>query len=215
MSGTIELAAFMRQVMENRMADVRVAMPGRVESYDVTTQTANIQPLIKEITETEGEDITETLPQIPSVPVLFPRSNGFFVTFPIAAGDTGLLVVCDRNIDQWISTGLLKDPQDKRKHHISGAVFYPGLYHSKNPLLDAHATDMVIGKDSGIQFHIKASGAVELSLAGKSLVKVANADDLQTWLMAHTHPTGTGPSGTPAQSWDTKINLDRLKAAEN
>lgn len=189
-----ELAEMLRKVMDHRLAEVRTAMPVRVESYDVVTQTVDVVPLVREITETtvdDNDDIEEALPVIPSVPVAFPRAGGFFVTFPIVTGDTGQIVICDRSIDQWRARGgavptVVGDgpevsysvhPLDKRQHHASAAVFYPGLADSLSPLLDAHATDMVLGQDGGSSIHIKPTGEIHI---GDSPTKFVALDDDKT-----------------------------------
>lgn len=177
-----DLAELIRKAMEHRLADVRTAMPARVQSYDVTTQTVDVSPLVREITETAGDDIEEALPVIPSVPVAFPRAGGFFVTFPIVPGDTGQIVICDRSIDQWRTRGSQSftpeygyavHPLDKRRHGLAGAVFYPGLSDALNPLLDAHATDMVLGKDGGVSIHIKPTNEIHIGKGPTDFVALA------------------------------------------
>lgn len=225
-----DLAELIRKAMEHRLADVRTAMPVRVKSYDVDAQTVDVIPLVREITETDGDDIEEALPVIPSVPVAFPRAGGFFITFPIVPGDTGQVVICDRSIDQWRTRGsdsftpdhgYAVHPLDKRRHGLSGAVFYPGLSDTQNPLSDAHASNLVLGKDGGSSIHIKPSGEVALGeesptekmllgtifrsaqatmdgalqtqFSGENTAWAAIAAPLATALTGELNPVGPGP----------------------
>jgi hypothetical protein len=55
-----------------------------------------------------------------------------------------------------------QDPRDLRTHGMSGAVFYPGLHDNQHAIGDAHADNMVIGKDGGGVIHIKPNGEIHL-----------------------------------------------------
>ena len=213
-----DLAELLRKAMEHRLADVRTSMPARVSVYNLATQTVDVEPLVREITETDSDDIEEALPVISSVPVSWPRGGGFFITFPLVPGDTGQIVICDRSIDQWrtkgsnINTpgfGFAVDPLDKRKHGLAGAVFYPGLSDSLSPLLDAHALDLVLGKDGGSSIHIKPTGEIHIgsAIGFDPTFFVALAD--------HTHGPGTyaAPGGAvTGASGPSSSNSAKVKA---
>lgn len=135
------------------------ALPGRVQSFDPSKQSADIEPMIHDTWEGEdGANQTGPLPVIPSVPVCFPGSGGWRVTFPVSKGDTGLLIFCSRSIDRWLSEGGSVDPQDDRTHDLSDAVFIPGLNDLAHPI-DPYKNDrMTLGKVGGTQIHLKPSG---------------------------------------------------------
>jgi len=148
--------------MDARIFEIRVALPGKVEKIDLSAQMVDVKPQVKNrFVDEDGMVTVEDLPVIPSVPISWPRGGGFFLTLPIAVGDTGLIVCADRSIDQWRKSGIAGDPIDLRTHNWQGAVFLPGLHDSKNPLSDAHGSNAVIGKDGGTQIHIK-DGAITL-----------------------------------------------------
>ena len=92
------------------------------------------------------------------VPVCFPGSGGWKVTFPISKGDTGLLIFCSRSIDRWLSEGGSVDPQDDRTHDLSDAVFVPGLTDFAHPIDPFKNDRLTIGKVGGTQIHLKPSG---------------------------------------------------------
>lgn len=212
-------AELIRAAIDAAIDEARVALPGRVEAVDIEAQTVDVQPMIlNRLIDDEGGVTQETLPVIPAVPISWPRGGGFFVTMPIETGDTGLIVFCDRSIDQWRAKGgsTPADPLDIRSHSLDGAVFVPGLHDSQNALADAHADNMVIGQDGGIQIHVKPGGEIHLgsenadqfvALAQKvldelNLVK-GDFDALKTWADAHLHayidtPTGPGITGPPS-----------------
>ena len=210
----MKLSELLRKVSEYRNSDVRTALPVEVTAYASVAQTVNVKPLIKNLVEATDGIAIESLPIINTVPVAFPRSGGYFITFPIAVGDTGQIVICDRSIDQWHKQGKEVEPLDRRIHHFNGAVFYPGLSPSTNPIVDAHATDMVMGKDGDIQIQIR-DGQIEVALTGQAQKSAALAEPLQALYVAHTHSSAVGPTGVPIQLWDTAINSTRLKVGEN
>lgn len=135
-SATPTFAEVIRDALDARMSDVHVALPGRITSYDSTTQKASVKPLIKRgYMDEEGERAAESLPVVTDVPVMFPGAGSYRITFPISSGDTGLLVFCSASLDRWLVRGGEVDPEDDRRNTLSDAVFYPGLrsFNSTSP----------------------------------------------------------------------------------
>lgn len=131
-----------------RSATLRVALPGRVESYDPATQKANVQPLIMEsYADDLGDAQVERLPVVTNVPICFPGAGPYRVTFPVAVGDTVLLVFCSSSIDRWLSRGGEVDPQDARHHDISDAVAIPGLFDFAHVPTEAPTDALVLHAD--------------------------------------------------------------------
>lgn len=179
---TPTLEEVIRLALTDNQSRLHVSLPGRIESYDETTQTATVKPLIKDsfITE-ENEDVVEELPVINSVPIIFPRGGGFFITFPLVQGDHVHLVFNERSIDKFQNSGGEDtDPVDLRMHNLSDAVAYAGFYPDSKALAGAHAVNMVLGKEGGIQIHI-ADGKIELGEEG-SADKVPLDSRIQTEL---------------------------------
>jgi len=203
-SRTPTLEEVLRAALNSRIMDLHVALPGRVESYDLENQAVDVKPLLKRTFLTaEGEDISESLPVIPSVPVLFQRAGGFFLSLPIQKGDFVFLIFNERSIDKWITgSGEETDPVDTRMHSLSDAVAFPCFYPFSESISDAHADNLVIGKDSGPQAHFKASeihiGAENASDFAAQAQKTLNElTAIINGYNVHTHPTGVGPSGPP------------------
>jgi len=122
------LAEIIRSALDARLLDLHVALPCRVESYDATAQTVEVMPLVRRAIEDDiGETQHEDLPKLPNVPVLFPRSAAFSATWPLAPGDTVLVVFCSSAIGNWRESGDLADPGDLRRHDLSHAIAIPGI----------------------------------------------------------------------------------------
>jgi len=149
---TPTLAGFVTNALDGRMRGVRVALPGVVQTYDPTTQTCSVQPLVQDgVYDESGTRIAERLPVVASVPVCFPGSGAFSVTWPVKVGDTVLLVFSSSSIDRWLALGGEVDPIDDRRHHITDAIAIPGL-RDLGHVLPSSAVDpsaMVISGTSG------------------------------------------------------------------
>lgn len=179
--GTPTLQEVLRLVMAARVANIHVALPGRVESYDSAKQTASIKPMVKRGvpsgTEADGVDVLEELPTIPSVPVCAFKGKGFYIHFPLEAGDEVLLVFLERDAAEWRRTGELSGPPDQRLHSLAHAVAIPALQSSGNALADADGTNFTLGSEGGIQITITDS---ELHVDGDTdAAALASATDQQ------------------------------------
>lgn len=122
------LAQLLRTAHQEQSRNMHVATPGRIVSYDSGTQTASVKPMLNR--KVNGED--EVVPVINSVPVIFPRSGGAFMTFPVKAGDGCLLIFCDRSLDEWKGGSGEIAPDDPRAFDLSDAVAIMGLVDQKS-----------------------------------------------------------------------------------
>jgi len=157
--------------IESALIDVHVSLPGKVESYDALTQTANVELQTKRMLPNEsGSYSSESLPVLQNIPVQFPRTNGAMLTFPIAKGDFGLVVFSETSLDQWRSKGAETSPGDVGRHTLSGGVFQPGLMPLSQTILptDDVSSDVVLGFIGGAQLRAKPGGTVE-AVAGGAL----------------------------------------------
>lgn len=202
-----------------------VALPGRVQSYDPVTQTADIVPLIRQqVPQPDGSYAMEALPVLPSVPVLFPRVAGWFLAFAIVPGDTVQILVNTAAIGHWREgDGGVTDPGDLRRQHLAHAVAIPGLYRRGAALGNAPSgtNAIVMGADAdggtrltfrtngsvlvtqgaGVVVQIDADGTVHLGGAAGEFVALANLvaarlTALQSAFDSHTHLYAPGP-GAP------------------
>ena len=96
---------------------LRVALPGVIQSFDPDTVTAVVQPAIRYIErDNDGNKATKDYPLLVDVPVVFPRGGGCTLTFPVKEGDECLVIFADRCIDFWWQSGGIQEPVDGRMH---------------------------------------------------------------------------------------------------
>lgn len=124
MSQKDNLSTVLDQVIRNRLAELQTAAPAEIVSYDYQTQKASVQPTINRVYK---DGYVSKYPLINNVPVIFPRSGGASLTFPVKPGDTVLLVFAARCLDDWLSRGGIVNQSDPRMHNINDAIAIPGL----------------------------------------------------------------------------------------
>ncbi len=190
------LAEILNALRDGIMRDARVSLPGRVESFDAESNTADVQPMVKETVENDdGTTSQVSLPILTGVPIMFPSGGGLRITFPIAKGDTVLLVFADRSIDAFLAQGAESSPADQRRHSLSDAVAIPSLVSSNRAWTNIEAGVITLGTDSGSN-----SDFVALAAKVKSEIS-ALRDTVNTALSAlsgHTHVvTGIQTAGSP------------------
>lgn len=206
MNRTTTLQDLLSKFRESMAAQIHTALPGKIVRYDSSAQKADVQPLIKDrYTDEAGALQVRTLPVIPAVPVQFPGAGGYRITFPVAEGDTGLLLFAESSLDKWLVSGGTVDPEDDRRHDLTDAVFLPGLRDFGHALASAPTDRATFGKDDGLQIHISANGINIGSNTPAQLESETLGDTLQAWLnqihvwlSALTLPVAGSVAGPPA-----------------
>jgi len=152
-----------RQAISYELTGIHTCLPASIVSYDYTKQKATVQPLLKKPYVTGGE----SLPEIPNVPVIFPKGGGFSMHFPLNAGDVVLLLFSERSIDQWLNRGGEILPLDPRKFDLSDAIAIPGLmpFSETSPAEDNTNFTLKIG-----------SGTIKVQPSGKFLFNGATEE---------------------------------------
>lgn len=114
----------LRQTVNN----VRVAMPGIIQSFDATEQTVTVQCAIREKINMDGNLSWQEIPLLLDVPIIFPRAGNYILTMPIQAGDECLVVFGDSCMDAWWQSGGVQNQIDCRRHDLSDGYAIVGLY---------------------------------------------------------------------------------------
>lgn len=108
---------------------VRVALPAQVLAYDSTKQVVSAQVAVslRRQDPDTGVLVPYVVPPISNVPVLWPSSSLGSLTFPLAPGDPVVLLIADRSLDEWKSTGAAANvPMDVRRFDFTDALAIPG-----------------------------------------------------------------------------------------
>jgi len=101
-------------------------LPATVVSYNDQTNRAVIKPLVM-LGTTSGAKVSRA--QVSGIPVYRFGGGGFFMRFPIKAGDFGWIKANDRDISLVFQRGGLEDwPNTARMHKFSDAMFFPDTF---------------------------------------------------------------------------------------
>ena len=137
---TPTLDVVLRAFIDAALRDARVWLP--VEVVAVVPGTFNrvsVQPLLLRTFSTLPAPVL--MPVLQDLPVIQPRGNSYGIKLPVAVGDTGIALFCDRSLDVWKVQGGQVNPGSVRTHDLSDGVFVPGLY----PLNTPPATPTTVG----------------------------------------------------------------------
>jgi len=174
---TPSFSEFIKMALRNIALDIHVSVPGRITSYDKDTQKASVAPLLKK----KFNDINATLADLPvlnNVPVLHLQCNlrNTFISLPIKIGDIGMIIFCDRSIDNYLSSipqeGEIKSifHNDSRIHDLSDAWFLPGILPFNIALEDTSDDDIII-KNEDIKINIKPDGTITINNGTNELIE--------------------------------------------
>lgn len=183
-------------MLDGRQACLWTALPGIIESVDLSAMTCVVQAAIQApINDENGDTTFVNLPLLLDVPIVFPSAGGFTITFPLAAGDEVLVVFGSRAIDAWWQSGGTQKPVESRMHDLSDAFAIPGPKSQANLVSGISSSKLQIRNDAG---------TVYLSVGTKFALKNA-VTDLKTVLSTltlalETFSAGLNPVNLAAQA---------------
>jgi hypothetical protein len=212
----MSLDALVTTLAEVIRGGLHTVMPAEVVSFNASTQTATIQPVIRHARATEGGGIEQYLPDpIPNVPVAFFRAGGGAVYIEPEAGDRGILLIAERSTDEFRAQARSDTtPADLRRFSMADALFLPAQVSPADPMTAAMraANALVLAHDAQVKLGSgSASNAVSLAPLVSSMMTT-----LKTWLDLHTHTdpiSGTtgppvAPSPSPSDTGSSKVLSD-------
>jgi protein gp138 len=117
------LAGMLSLVFRKLMQAIDGVTPAAVVGYEAgPPDYVSVQPLVQTVS-TLGQ--TESRAQIARVPVCQIGAGGFVMRFPLVAGDTGLLIACDRDISLFMQSGQQSPPNTNRIKDFGDSFFLP------------------------------------------------------------------------------------------
>jgi hypothetical protein len=104
---------------------LHTAIPAIVSKYNPDGPTVEAKPIIPK---KFNDGTTLNYKPIVEVPVVFPRTNRFHLSFPLEEGDGVLLIFSERSIEAWLKSGKEQDPSNNTKYSLTDAIAIPGLF---------------------------------------------------------------------------------------
>lgn len=211
----IMLEEVMANWSKRATSEVNVSLPGVVLSYDSTKQTATVRPVVRESFEDDDEAIYSVdFAPIPSVPVAHWRTGAFAIHAPLKPGDFVTLLVSDRSIDEFMSSGSDDNtPQMLRRFDWSDAIAIP-MPPAPSPITGLLDDGMVLGAEDGtVGITMTEAGKIKIEASGDELLGLLS--DLIDQLVVGV--TGMGattfnPAGQAALN-AVKSRLSLMKAS--
>lgn len=182
------------QSSQSERTDMWTAMPGKIVSFDPASQTATVKVLYKPRLNGEATEIPDLL----SVPVMFPRGGGAALTWPVKAGDGVQLQFQSRNMDAWYEKGEAAEADTARMHDLSDAVAHLGMEPSTRKLENFNNQHTELRSEDGknkFAFDQK-NGKFAMTGAGGKYDLFAIVESMLDYLAKDKlNGAGTGPQG--------------------
>lgn len=194
------------QLRADIVAGVRTALPGIVKAYDPAKRTAMVQPARRGKATTGVFDLSP----ISAAPVLWPRFGGFVMVGKLNPGDPVLVVVSDRELDQWLLTGAPYDPKTTRRHELTDAMVLPSPPGpSTKPITVGSAgAELYIGREDGTAGVSMTAAPVPgvttiegIPIGGIMLGGAASSPAMLGDTVAAAFTTWTGAVATAGSTW--------------
>ncbi len=136
-----------------QILDVHTSIPCSVTSFNSENRTLSAKPIPKR---KFGNEMVE-MPELIDIPIIYPSSSSYQLTFPINIGDIVLVLFSERQIETLF--GL--DENETRNHDLSDGMALPGFQ------LGTPVPNSLYLGGSGSSF-IQADGNVSLTASGRN-----------------------------------------------
>lgn len=181
-------------------AQLRVALPGEIISYDAENRTAQIMVCYNRVYNT-GEVKAISCPLV-DVPMFTLQGGGLHASFPVLPGDECWVFFADINIDAWHKNGGQQTPLDRRRHDIADGFAFVGPNSLAKPLVTSlEATEGGIAGASAKVAINKTTQLITIANDAQNLKEIIN--DTITQIMsvnAGIAAEGTIPTAAAAAS---------------
>lgn len=159
-----QLETVIQTAIDSALKELHTLFPAVVTRVDNANQLIDAQITIKR--KLAGELVN--LPLLVNVPIRYPKSATFSITYPIEIGDHVEVRFCERSIDTWLINGSIQDPFDLRKHSLSDAFATPAMYPQTDLIPDFDPVNLEIKTNSGNTKIIVKSEGVEIVTTGQT-----------------------------------------------
>ena len=141
-------------MLQESIKGINTCYPGRIVSFDPSTQTATIQLMIEKVySNLGGRWIFKDSAPLVNVPCHFPKGGGHSITMPVVKGDDCLVMFAQRGYAHWLYEGTDKAgnlegrpaPEHRRRFSKSDALALIGFGSGIEASVPNTITDFNIG----------------------------------------------------------------------
>ncbi len=148
-----DLRALLGQLKTDIFTTFNCHQLGTIQSFNASKQTAtvsvNLLRMVPDLNVTPTVYRNISYPLLVDVPVFINSGGSGYLTLPIAAGDTCLVLFNDRDIDTWFSTGSIAEPNSQRCHDLSDGLALVGFRSLANALQGFDTDNAVLAFEGG------------------------------------------------------------------
>lgn len=197
MPRNISMVDALNEFVDNKIYGLNTAIPCKVELYNSDQKTVDVKPVLKP--RIVSEDLEMELPVIKNVPVMFPQTSEFILSFPIKKEDYCLVIFSQRSISEWKSQGGMVSPILRTHHHLSDGFALFGVQPISQGMtakadslnIDFKGVFLEIDDSGNVNIGGSLVTKINLGLGGEPVLKGDAAVDA---FSAHVH---TGNLGAP------------------
>lgn len=202
---------------DNVLKSINTMMIVKVLKFDASKQTVDVKPCIMGIEKNDtsnvsmitrtGEEVYIThheLPSILNVPICHPRSGQYMITLPIEVGDTGMLIVSQRDLTNWKNKGGIQQQAELSIFDMNDGIFLPFVPNQANIISDYNSSALEIRAKND---KISMDGSGTLNITGN--VHIVGDVTVTKTLTATTDVVGGGKS-LKSHTHTTMLNASAL-----
>ena len=149
--------AIFDEIIDNRIYDIHTAHPAKVIGFDGKKRTVDVILGVKR----DMRGFSQPVSFLTELPICYPSSGDFGMTWPMRLNDTGLVVFCESSIDQWLAdtTGEPVNPRNIRMHDYTDGIFIPNVLQDGRALSSDEIKDgEVVIKSKETKLTLKEDG---------------------------------------------------------
>lgn len=204
--GDTTLDGVIRAGFDHLAAELRVALPGRIESFNPVERTATVKPMLSR--RFRGAVTATELPVVQNVPIVEPRTLKAIVSLPVTPGDPVLMVFADRAIENWLgSAGVIPSaPLDVRQHDLSDAFAVLGGWPCGKPgIVPKETSAASIQVAQGTKIYIGNDKVDLLDLLDQMATIFSDVAGLFTTYALHFHANAGADPPSDATNWNAAL----------
>jgi hypothetical protein len=180
-----------------------------VIAYNDALSTATIELAFQSVEDDEsGNEVLREAPIIPDVMVWHFGGQESYVRLPLAPGDTGIAIVCDRSLSGWRESGDAGPPDFPSLHNLGDCIFLAGI-RPRSGILPPGLGGAAVIESAAIQLGL---GATEAAVLGNVFNTLWT--ELVVYVLGHTHQVvGVTPGPTTLPTTPPQVGLAAIPPA--
>lgn len=179
-----EFVQQLEDAMTEKVNGIHTAIPGTITDYDAGSGMAEVKP---EGTMKMPDGKKLHYPSVSGVPVVFPQGAGqkAVIAFPVKAGDGCLLILCENDIQSWLSGTEEDNGGNRMKFDLTNGICIPGLFHTGSDAAQQAAEDEAIVINMGKSTIVMQEDSTKLSCSGKEITITQSGIKIEGNVVVH------------------------------